>query len=196
MSTTAEPERAKKTPAQVARISISALAIMNIVAVVSLRGLPSEAEYGLGSIFYYVFAAIVFLVPMSLVAAELATGWPEKGGIFRWVGEAFGARWAFLAMSMLFLEVTIWFPTALTFGAVSLAYMGSDHSADASLAGNKLFILGVVLVVYWLATYIALHGAKAFVRIAKWGSVIGTIVPAGILIALGFGYVIAGHSPT
>lgn len=56
---------------------------MNIVAVVSLRGLPAEAEYGLGSIFYYVFAAIMFLIPVSLVAAELASTYPEKGGVFR-----------------------------------------------------------------------------------------------------------------
>lgn len=89
----------------------------NIVAVVSLRSLPAEAIYGLSSIFYYLFAAVFFLIPVSLVAAELATGWPEKGGVFRWVGEAFGPRWAFLAMFMLWIEITVWFPTALTFAA-------------------------------------------------------------------------------
>ena len=68
------------------KLGITTLVIMNIVAVVSLRGLPSEAEYGLSSIFYYIFAAIFFLIPVSLVAAELATGWSEKGGVFRWVG--------------------------------------------------------------------------------------------------------------
>ncbi len=140
------------------KITIFGLATLNIVAVVSLRGLPAEAEYGLSSIFYYVFAAVFFLVPVSLVAAELATGWPEKGGVFRWVGEAFGGRWALLAMFMLFLEVTIWFPTALTFGAVSLAYTGPDKSFDEQLSGNKVFVLVVVLAVYWLATAIALRG--------------------------------------
>lgn len=97
-----------------------------------------------------------FLIPVSLVAAELATGWPEKGGVFRWVGEAFGARLAFLAMFMLFIEVTIWFPTALTFGAVSLAYTGTDSDLDAQLAGNKFFVLAIVLAVYWLATAMGL----------------------------------------
>lgn len=62
----------------VKKLGITTLVVMNIVAVVSLRGLPAEAEYGLSSIFYYVFAAIFFLIPVSLVAAELATGWPEK----------------------------------------------------------------------------------------------------------------------
>ena len=47
--------------------------IMNIVAVVSLRGLPAEAEYGMSSAFYYLFAALVFLIPVSLVAAELGS---------------------------------------------------------------------------------------------------------------------------
>lgn len=70
-----------KSPVPVKKLSIATLAIMNIVAVVSLRGLPAEAEYGLSSIFYYLFAAVFFLIPVSLVAAELATGWPEKGGI-------------------------------------------------------------------------------------------------------------------
>jgi putative glutamate/gamma-aminobutyrate antiporter len=194
-STTASNPPARQNDKRVATISIFGLAMLNIVAVLSLRGLPAVAEYGLGSIFYYVLAAVLFLVPTALVAAELATGWPERGGVFRWVGEAFGRRWAIVAMFMLVLEVTIWFPTALTFGAVALAYTGPDHVADAAVAGNRLFVLAVVLAVYWLATFIALKGAKAFSRVAKWGGVIGTLVPGGILILLGFAYVIAGNRP-
>ena len=193
---TPAPDQASRAKSkQTATITIGALAVMNIVAVVSLRGLPSEAEYGLSSIFYYVFAALVFLVPVSLVAAELATGWPETGGVFRWVGEAFGPRWAFLAMFMLFIEVTIWFPTVLTFGAVSLAYTGDNRNLDAQLAGNKVFVLAVVLVVYWLATFIAFRGAAAFSKVSQWGGIIGTIIPAIILIVLGFSYYFAGNTP-
>ena len=62
-----------------------AFAIMNVTTIVSLRGLPAQAEYGLTSIFYYVFAAVVFLIPVSLVAAELAATYPNQGGVFRWV---------------------------------------------------------------------------------------------------------------
>ncbi|MBD8043781.1 amino acid permease [Arthrobacter sp. Sa2BUA2] len=193
-STASTPNK-KGRAAQTATITVGALAVMNIVAVVSLRGLPAEAEYGLSSIFYYVFAAIVFLIPVSIVAAELATGWPETGGVFRWVGEAFGPRWAFLAMFMLFIEVTFWFPTVLTFGAVSLAYTGTDQSLDAQLSGNKAFVLAVVLIVYWLATFIAFRGAAAFSKVAQWGGIIGTLIPAAILIVLGFTYFFAGNTP-
>ena len=181
--------------AQAGKIGILTLAIMNVVAVVSLRGLPAEAEYGLSSIFYYLFAAVVFLIPVSLVAAELATGWPEKGGVFRWVGEAFGPRIAFLAMFMLWIEVTVWFPTALTFGAVSLAFIGPDQKWDQALSANNMFVLVIVLGIYWLATFIAFRGVEAFAKVSKWGGIIGTIIPAAILIVLGFAYLFGGGAP-
>jgi putative glutamate/gamma-aminobutyrate antiporter len=169
-----------------AKLSVLTLAVMNITAVVSLRGLPAEAEYGLTSAFYYLFAAVVFLIPVALVAAELATAWPQKGGVFRWVGEAFGPRLAFLAMFMLWIEVTIWFPTVLTFAATSLAYVGPDQPWDATLAADKYYVLAIVLSVYWLATVIAMFGTAGFAPVAKWGGMIGTIIPAAILIVLGF----------
>ena len=85
---------------QIAKLGIFTLAIMNVTAVVSLRGLPAEAEYGLSSAFYYLFAAIVFLIPTSMVAAEMAAMFQDKqGGVFRWVGEAYGKKWGFLALN-------------------------------------------------------------------------------------------------
>ena len=114
-----------------AKLGVGTLMIMNIVAVVSLRGLPAEAVYGMSSAFYYLFAALVFLIPVSLVAAELAALFPyQQGGLFRWIGEAFGSKLGFLGIWLQWVESTIWFPTVLTFGAVSLAFIGMDHVAD------------------------------------------------------------------
>ena len=68
---------------QTVKLGVFTLAIMNVTAVVSLRGLPAEAVYGMSSAFYYLFAAIVFLIPTSLVAAELAAMFQDKqGGVF------------------------------------------------------------------------------------------------------------------
>lgn len=185
--------RAKTVKA--AKISVAGLVVMNILAVATLRGLPAEAEYGLGSIFYYLFAAIFFLIPVSLVAAELATGWPEKGGVFRWVGEAFKGRWAFIAVFMLFLQTAVYFPTALTFGAVSLAYVDMDEKQASAISGNAIFILVVVLAIYWIATFVGLRGTAAFAAVSKWAGYIGVIAPAVILIVLGFLYIMFGNKP-
>ena len=169
------------------------LAIMNVTAVVSLRGLASEAVYGLSSAFYYLFAAIVFLIPTALVAAELAAMFSDKqGGVFRWVGEAFGARTGFLAIWLQWIESTIWYPTVLTFGAVSIAFIGMDQTHDMALASNKVFTLIVVLAIYWIATFISLRGLDWVGKISKWGGLIGTIIPAGLLIILGAIYLATG----
>lgn len=186
-------ETQKTNTGKAFKLSVATLAIMNITAVVSLRGLPAEAIYGLSSAFYYLFAAVVFLIPTALVAAELAAMFSDKqGGVFRWVGEAFGPRTGFLAIWLQWIESTIWYPTVLTFGAVSLAFIGLNDASDATLASNKVFTLVIVLAIYWIATIIALKGLNWVGKISKWGGLIGTIIPAGLLIILGIIYIATG----
>uniref|UniRef100_UPI00345D4CA6 putative glutamine/gamma-aminobutyrate antiporter GadC n=1 Tax=uncultured Dysgonomonas sp. TaxID=206096 RepID=UPI00345D4CA6 len=181
---------------QTVKLGVFTLAIMNVTAVVSLRGLPAEATYGLSSAFYYLFAALVFLIPTSLIAAELAAMFKNKqGGVFRWVGEAYGKKWGFLAIWLQWIESTIWFPTVLTFGAVSLAFIGMNSAHDEVMASNKLYTLIVVLVIYWSATFISLKGMGWVGKVAKIGGLVGTIIPAGLLILLGVYYLATGgHS--
>lgn len=176
-------------------ITVFGLALLNITAVISLNGLPSEAEYGLSSVFYFLFAAVFFLIPVSLVAAELATGWPEKGGVFRWIGEAFKGRLGFMAMFLAWVEVCVFVPTSLTFGAVALAYINPDESQAQSLSGNSVFILVVVLAVFWLALFVAMLGSKGFATMAKWGGIIGVFIPIAVLVGFGIAYAAAGNAP-
>ncbi len=175
------------------KLSVTTLAIMNVTAVVSLRGLAAEAEYGISSAFYYLFAALVFLIPTALVAAELAAMFSDKqGGVFRWVGEAFGKRMGFLAIWLQWVESTIWYPTVLTFGAVALAFIGMDHSYDMVLASNRFYSLAVVLIIYWLATFISLKGMSWVGRVSKIGGLVGTIIPAILLVILAIIYLATG----
>lgn len=181
---------------QTVKLGVFTLAIMNVTAVVSLRGLPAEAVYGMSSAFYYLFAAIVFLIPTSLVAAELAAMFQDKqGGVFRWVGEAYGKKWGFLAIWVQWIENTIWYPTVLTFGAVSIAFIGMNDAHDMTLANNKYYTLAVVLIIYWLATFISTKGMSWVGKVAKVGGMVGTIIPAALLIILGIVYLATGgHS--
>lgn len=195
-TTPAAPSGKKATVKTAAKLGVFTLMMMNIVAVISLRGLPAEAEYGMSSAFYYLFAAIVFLIPVSLVAAELAAMFPyQQGGMFRWVGEAFGQKVGFLGIWLQWVESTIWFPTVLTFGAVSLAFIGMDHVADSHLAANKFYTIIVVLAIYWLATIISLKGLGWVGKVSKIGGMVGTLIPAGILVVCGVAYLaMGGHS--
>lgn len=154
-----------------AGMSWTTMAILIATAVASVRGLPAMAEYGWASIFLYILPALVFMVPVALVAAELASGW--KGGVFVWVKEAFGERMGFSAIWQQWIQNVVWYPAQLAFFASALAYV-----FNPALANNGLFTGAVILIVYWFSTFIAFRGVKAFAGVSKWGFIAGTIIPS------------------
>ena len=96
------------------------LVAIDMAAVVSVRNLPMMANYGWSMLVLFLFSILIFLIPVSMAAAELGTGWPEDGGIYAWVREAFGGRTGFLAVWCDYAENIPWFPTVLSFMAASL----------------------------------------------------------------------------
>lgn len=173
-------------------ITMTAMAIMIVTTILSLRGLPSEAKYGVQSIFYYLFAAIVFLLPFSLVCAELASTWTKSGGLYRWISEAFGPRWGWTAMYFEWQMVILWFPTVLMFGAASLAYVFWPQSFDAALASDKTYTFVIAMVVFWGATFNAFRGQRSANKLSTLGGLFGTIIPGALLIILGVIYFFSG----
>lgn len=184
--------RTVRPPKKILGISMITMTIMIVTTIVSLRGLSSQAEFGLTSIFYYIFAAVVFLIPFSLVCAELASTFTQSGGLFRWVSEAFGARWGWAAMYLEWQTVVIWFPSVLMFSSVSLAYIFWPEAFDARLASNKLYTIIVLLAVYWFSTFNTFRGLKSANKLSTLGGLFGTIIPAAIIILLGIIYVVMG----
>ena len=70
-----------------------------------------------------------------------------------------------------------------------------NDAHDMSLASNKYYTLAVVLIIYWLATFISLKGMGWVGKVAKVGGMVGTIIPAALLIILGIIYLATGgHS--
>ena len=59
--------------------------MITVGSVDSIRNLPATALFGSSLIFFFLFAALFFLIPSALVSAELSSAWPEQGGIYIWV---------------------------------------------------------------------------------------------------------------
>lgn len=180
-------------PAKKAVIGMWAMTILIVTNIVSMRGLASQAEYGYTSIFYYVFAALVFLIPYSLVCAELASTWTKSGGLFRWVSEGLGPKWGWAAMYYDWQMVVIWFPAVLMFGAVTLAYIFWPESFDSKLSSNVIYSLIVVLAVYWVANFNSFRGQAYANKLSTAGGLFGTIIPGAVLIIMGIVYVCLGN---
>lgn len=194
MATNSTPKSAAqpKKSNPVGKITVMGMTLMIITTVVSLRGLASQAEFGIQSIFWYVLAAIVFLIPFSLVCAELASTYTHSGGLYRWISEAFGTRWGWTGMYLEWQCLVIWFPAVLMFGAVALAYIFWPESFDATLSSNKLYTILIVLGVFWFATLNSFRGMSKANFVSQTGGLFGTIIPGVILILLGIVYLFLG----
>jgi amino acid transporter len=118
------------------------------------------------------------------VSAELATS--HKGGIFVWVRSAFGDRTGFQATWFVFMNSVTLYPSLLSFGAAALA----TALGRPDLATNGAYMGTVVLVVFWLATWIVSRGMKSSTGISNIGLTLGTIVPALFLIFFMFAWLI------
>ncbi len=167
-------------------ISWIALALMTTSSVASLRPAPTMAVYGLASVFLYIVPAIVFLLPTSLVSAELASGW--KGGVYNWVATGISKPMGFLAVWCQFAMTIFYYPTLLGFVASTLAYV-----INPALASNGVWTALVIMVCYWSGVFISSRGTKGVAGLASGGLIIGTLIPGAILILLGAVYLGQGN---
>jgi len=177
----------KHHPFSKKRLGIFSLAMINVAAIESLKNLPIMSKVGLAAIFFYAVAGLLFFIPTALVSAELATGWPTKGGVYLWLKQAFGQRWGFIGIWLEWIQNVIWYPTVLSFAAATLAYL-----INPTLANNPLYMISVILIVYWAATCINLFGMKASGIISTVGAMIGTVIPGLLIIVLGLVYYFSG----
>lgn len=163
------------------------LAMMSVAAILNLRGLPVMASLGKSAIFFYVLAFLVFLIPSALICAELATHYPENGGIYTWTKKAFGDRAGILVIWMEWINNLIAFPATLSTIVLTLSYAGFPM-----LMQNKLIIFTAILIILWGCVLYNLLGIKASSRLGISGALAGIILP-GILIILLAGIAIFHH---
>ena len=140
-------------------ISTWQLALMTAAAIISLRGLPMMAQEEMTMFFYIFFATFLFLIPASLVGAELGSMYAKKGGrVYTWVKEGFNQRLGFSAIFLQWIQNVVWYPTVLGFAAAAIAYL----IGKPALAQNGLFVGLFSILIYWFATWIAFKGPTKF----------------------------------
>ena len=59
-------------------LNVFVLAMLNVAVICTLRGLPLLAKEGLPLIFYYVTAAVIFLIPTPLIRYLKKPSWESR----------------------------------------------------------------------------------------------------------------------
>jgi glutamate:GABA antiporter len=179
--------RARSPAGAKATLTWFAMAMLTLGSVGDLGATPATAVLGLASVVIYVLPAIVFLLPASLVSAELASGWP--GGVYNWVSEGISPRMGFVAIWCQFAQTTFYYPALLAYVASTLAYVFAP-----SLAHSGLYTTVVIIVLFWSAVLVSARGVLSTGRLASYGIFIGTLIPGLLLVLLAAIYLLQGNA--
>lgn len=164
------------------------LVMINVIAVDSIRTLAFSAVYGFSLVFFYILMGLLFFLPTALVSAELGTGWPNRGGIYVWVREAFGKRWSLAVIWLNWIYNVIWYPTIMALIAGIFAYL-----IDPALADDKPYMCAAVLILFWAATIANCFGMNISSAISAIGAIAGTIFPMLFIAILGIVWIVKGN---
>jgi glutamate:GABA antiporter len=169
-------------------LGVFALAMINVAAVLSIRNFPSMAMYGWSCIGWYIIGTIVFLIPLSLAGAELATMLSDRGGgVYAWCREAFGTKGGFVAIFCEWSNNLVWFPTVLAFIASTLAF-----ALSPALGSSAVYLFVVMMIAFWGTTVIAYFGENVSSKFQNYGVILGSIIPSVLIIGLGVYWSVSG----
>ena len=170
-------------------LGVFSLAMISVAAIINLRSLPLMASIGLPSVFFYLCSGLLFLIPSGLVCAELATSYPQAGGVYLWVKQAFGGKTGFVAIWLEWINNVISFPASLATMAATLSYL-----INPTLASNKIYLFTCTLIILWFATWFNCRGIKASSRLNIIGAMFGTLIPGALIIGLGAYWLFSHHA--
>jgi amino acid transporter len=148
--------------------AVSAMLVLDTVA--------TSAAIGVQGLTFWVLLGIVFFVPYGFISAELGAAWPQEGGIYVWVREGFGARFATLTAFLYWIGQPFWAPSVFVLfaGTLSVVFWPSMSQTSAEV---------VVVALIWLVVVVGILP----VNWSKW--VNNASAAAKVLVMVGIGLV-------
>ncbi|WP_318530556.1 glutamate/gamma-aminobutyrate family transporter YjeM [Apilactobacillus micheneri] len=154
-------------------------------------------QMGYSSIIWYILGAILFFIPTSLMFAEYGSTFKDAhGGIYSWLEQTIGKRWAFIGsftwlagwvITLVSLVTNMWIPLAVTIS-------GKDTTGSWHLFGldstATIGVLGILVIMF--VTWLASRGMKSIAGLSYVSGIIG-IVDLVIFVGLSILVLMANH---
>jgi len=158
------------------------LTLFYIVSLLSLRWIATAAASGPSSIVVWLFALFGFFLPLALCVLEMASRYPDEGGLYVWAQKAFGDFYGFMAGWTYWMSNLPYFPAILYFGAGSAVFTMGSRGKE--LADSGAYFMCFSLIALAGITLLNMVGVKQGKWLNNLGA-LGSSLPALLLIALG-----------
>ena len=159
------------------KMSLIGLILMIFTSVFGFANSPSAFYLmGYSAITWYIFSALLFFIPFALMMAEMGSAYrKEEGGIYSWMNNSVGPRYAFIGTFMWFSSYVIWMvsTSAKVWVPFSTFLFGSDMTQHWGVAGLQSTQVVGLLAVIWmvLVTTVAAKGINKIARITAVGGI-------------------------
>jgi amino acid transporter len=137
----------------------------SVCSVIGLDTIGVIAAAGPEAISWMAVLAIVFLIPTSMVIAELSATFTTQGGPYMWIRLAFGRLAGSIAAVVSWLKSPVWFGGILTFVAVATAETFFMSGAMMSEFSFYRFALAFI--------WIGIIAANISFKAGKWVPILG-----------------------
>lgn len=87
------------------------MVLFTVSAILLPDTLASAASIGAASISWWILLSLAFLLPFALISAELGASYPEQGGVYAWIRDAFGGRWGSRITWCYWINTAVWLPS-------------------------------------------------------------------------------------
>jgi glutamate:GABA antiporter len=139
----------------------------SICSVIGLDTIGIIAAAGPEAISWMAVLAIVFLIPASMVIAELSATFTTQGGPYMWIRLAFGRLVGSMAAVVSWLKSPVWFGGVLTFVAVATAETFFMSGSQMSEFSFYRFALAFI--------WIGIIAANVSFKAGKWVPILGAL---------------------
>ena len=160
------------------------ITLYTVSAVLVVETLTSSASVGTKTLAWWLVFLIIFYVPYGLITAELATTYPEQGGIYVWVRRAFGRRAAARTTYWYWVNVAMWMPSVFLVFAGVLCQLFIKHWSEWP-AGKWPQVL-IALGVSWLVIVVGIIRLEQ----GKHFNNLGAALKMLIILAIGIGGIV------
>ena len=171
------------------KLTLIALILMIFTSVFGFNNIPRAFFLmGYSAIPWYIFGAVCFFIPYAFMMAEFGAAYKEeRGGIYSWMKDAVGEKFAFIGTFMWFASYIVWMVSVSSSIWIPLSNLmfGSDKTATWSLMGlsssQTLGVLGTIFVI--LITFLSSKGMDSISKIASVGGIF--VTSANIILIVG-----------
>jgi glutamate:GABA antiporter len=117
------------------------MVLFSVSAILVADTVGASAAMGVQGLGFWLILGLLFFIPYGFITAELGSAWPEEGGIYVWIKEAFGPGWGTMSSWMYWVNTALWAPS------VFVLFIGSlevGFNVDVSPLWEAVIVIAMI----------------------------------------------------